>query len=299
MIINHNKGATTAYRGISKGKHSRSNTMFSNVISSLINKTGLIPESTDIVYVVDPGGRSRLNNSHDDISLSTTTYFLSPKKSCFSAKDQSLFVQLCRNGSDEISEFNLRETLLELTEDFLHSFTPYLTFDLRPLMLNPFQMMPRPIPFNPTEFLDTLQPKGIFKLLSINKIRRLYREFIGTSTFRNWFQKEFNVKENESLQSQLSLCLSATELTLKKFAKSELEESLVFISDILSSQRNMSESLIESPTSISKTSDSERRLTKLRSEEIVQLTSLSELISEEILQRNNNVRNRESVNSRI
>uniref|UniRef100_A0A0K0EH32 UDENN domain-containing protein n=1 Tax=Strongyloides stercoralis TaxID=6248 RepID=A0A0K0EH32_STRER len=108
--------------------------------------------------------------------------------------DNSLIKKLTKTGSrpDDAQHVIIRKHFTELTECFMFPFERYL-LSLMPLRkdISLFNPIPKINNFNVDDFLQSLiQHKNPLKAYGVQKdISQLYRRFIKTQTFKNWFTK--------------------------------------------------------------------------------------------------------------
>jgi len=119
-----------------------------------------------------------------------------------------------------------RQGFTRLTADFLRPFDPYTKIDVRPLMLNPFQIVTELPSFNSHVFMKSLTGNGFLRTLSSTKLVRLYEKFISTSTFTNWLASKREQASREMAKDQIKFCLSASDNVISSLANFELAEGI-------------------------------------------------------------------------
>eukprot|EP01055_Gregarina_sp_Pseudo9_P005540 Gregarina_sp_Pseudo_9__5539@NODE_731_length_2308_cov_2_866902_g687_i0_p1_GENE_NODE_731_length_2308_cov_2_866902_g687_i0NODE_731_length_2308_cov_2_866902_g687_i0_p1_ORF_typecomplete_len389_score75_12SPA/PF08616_10/8_4e08Darcynin/PF17074_5/0_053_NODE_731_length_2308_cov_2_866902_g687_i0251191 len=202
----------------------QANNSFQVLFNSLITKAGVGASTSDFVYSDD---------QLDDSSPELLTYLLTARKSAFSSKEHALFSRTYTRGKTDL-DTSLRRALYELTEDFLRPFQPYLTWDLRPLRLNPFQELAPPPILDPVEFLEQKDPSGVFELVSKTRLNRLYTLFIHTSTYQEWMKKELAERREAAQRSQLAFCLSVGPEIVQRLTVYELERAQTTVDALIS-----------------------------------------------------------------
>jgi len=166
----------------------------------------------------------------------------------FLQKDKNLIKKLLKGTQTkrpyEVQDVILRRHLLELTQSFMIPLERYMA-SLMPLQKNisPYKAAPIPKPFNPDEFIATLETSGP-QLTTGTKGDwvGLYRKFFRSCNFSAWYNARYREvsQKLQTLQLQaLSDAVSFTFLTNAKSSKFMLPGSqcrLLFTDACLSKQ---------------------------------------------------------------